>query len=1425
GDESRAETLTSDKRGADFIFDDLDDSVGSYVVYYPDKTVTIPTVQTQSGADNTDHIGRSGDCGTATATRQQDGTYSFTLDHKAAYLCFLPHINHLPSVKIKKIEVSCSGNIAGTYSLSKSGLYNGKNTSNKIVLNLNTKKDKDFFLGHDYHSEQDSCAAYMVIAPCGSQTFVASYYVTDTLSRMDKLLRQTFTLNPQPNTVYPVEFNIRDLEFRAVDMGLSVNWSNVNVNAPVPTSHGTYYDNDADANAALLSQTTVTEWLMPDADQREELLEKCQWEWVSYDGVNGYLVTAPSAARDDGNVHRLFIPSKSNTQVTPEAALSAVCRPIEALMIDLGLPSGVKWASRNVGANSVEDYGNYYAWGETETKDSYTSGTYKYGTRNLGNNLDIGGTQNDAATLYMGNAWRMPTITEWHELNDNCTWTWSSVNGINGFIITGINGNRIFLPASGARKDNGISFTGSGASYPSSNQGGDNSSYAWTVTWSTGEGGGARYFANNDNYYPLHHYNYRSDRYIGRTIRAVAPTMTTSTDGIGYKINTDSTSWRMGDTKAVLYGTLSSTAPIKGSVTVGFVIGDSANIKIGTSLFNHSQSVITAGSFRDTISVHDNIGYYYRAYIITGDTVFYGESRQFGYVMVDLGLKSGVKWANMNLGADIPEEYGYYYAWGETSPKDTYTTGNYAYGTQNIGEGYSIAGTTYDAAHVNLGNAWRMPTYAELKELVDSCDWEKVTQNNVNGYRVKSRKNGNSIFLPQGGFKINGNLSWENRGGSYPSATQVGDGNSNAYTLSWGNGFGIYGNDDYYPFEQRSMSRAGRYVGRTIRAVAAPNVTTPDGLAFNILTDSATWKPGESRAYLYGTFTTTTPLTEPLTVGFVIGDSSQIIRGKSRYEYTMQTQQACRITTDVEVYMDMGYWYKAFVVVGDSTYYGQARHFGLEMVNLGLPSGRLWANMNVGAGTPEQYGDYYAWAEVETKDTYTAGTYKYATTQNLSDDYDIAWTGMDAAHINMGGVWRMPSSDDLYELNNNCTWEWVLQNNVKGYRVTGPNGNSIFLPAAGFKETNNSPLYAGYGGSYFSSRQVGDGNVNAYTLSWKNGRDVYGNDDYYPFERRENTRAGRYFGRSVRAVAVPNVVLEDNAMLILTDSAHWQLNDTQATVYGTFANMRKLSAPITVGIIIGDSSNVTLNTATFTYSKETSDPCRLNTTVDVEYNMGYWYRAYALVDGHVYYGTAKHFGWEMVDLGLPSGTLWSNVNVGSAWPEDYGKYYAWGEVSEKDTYTRDNYQYYDNGSYMTIGSNGNIASTNYDVAYLTMGNAWRMPTVDELRELNNNCTWTWVLVNGIKGYRVTGPNGSSIFLPAAGFKETSSSPLYAGNGGSYFSSMQVSDGNVNAYTLSWKNGRDVYSNDDYYPFERRENTRAGRYFGRTIRPVAVRKRQ
>ena len=124
---------------------------------------------------------------------------------------------------------------------------------------------------------------------------------------------------------------------------------------------------------------------------------------------------------------------------------------------------------------------------------------------------------------------------------------------------------------------------------------------------------------------------------------------------------------------------------------------------------------------------------------------------------VDLGLS--VYWASCNLGAEKPEEYGEYYAWGETKPKSSYTQENYAYynasTTQYINIGSDISGTEYDAATVNLGSDWRMPTEVQMQELIDNCKWEWTQINAVNGYKVIG-PNGNSIFLPAAGYYLYG---------------------------------------------------------------------------------------------------------------------------------------------------------------------------------------------------------------------------------------------------------------------------------------------------------------------------------------------------------------------------------------------------------------------------------------------------------------------------------------------------------------------------------------------------------------------------------------------------------------------------------------------------------------------------------------------
>lgn len=146
-----------------------------------------------------------------------------------------------------------------------------------------------------------------------------------------------------------------------------------------------------------------------------------------------------------------------------------------------------------------------------------------------------------------------------------------------------------------------------------------------------------------------------------------------------------------------------------------------------------------------------------------------------------------------------------------------------------------------------------------------------------------------------------------------------------------------------------------------------------------------------------------------------------------------------------------------------------AKHFD-EYVDLGLPSGTLWATRNIGANTPVEYGDYFAWGETKPKDVYDWGTYKWCkgsghTFTKYCTNYDYGYNGFtdhkrkldpedDAAYVNWGSSWRMPTKEQQDELREKCTWTWTTLDGVNGRLVTGPNGNTIFLPAAGERADN-----------------------------------------------------------------------------------------------------------------------------------------------------------------------------------------------------------------------------------------------------------------------------------------------------------------------------------------------------------------------------------
>lgn len=186
----------------------------------------------------------------------------------------------------------------------------------------------------------------------------------------------------------------------------------------------------------------------------------------------------------------------------------------------------------------------------------------------------------------------------------------------------------------------------------------------------------------------------------------------------------------------------------------------------------------------------------------------------------------------------------------------------------------------------------------------------------------------------------------------------------------------------------------------------------------------------------------------------------------------------------------------------------------VQAVDLGLPSGIRWASCNVGATTPEGYGYYFAWGETDSKKDYSWATYKYA---NVGEFYHYKFTKYctdassgdngfidnktvlepedDAATANWGDVWRMPTDAEWTELREQCTWTWTAQNGMNGYQVASKtNGNSIFLPAAGFRDGNAAPYVAGRRGYYWSLSLLENSSDDIWIVTFKHEKVERQND-------------------------------------------------------------------------------------------------------------------------------------------------------------------------------------------------------------------------------------------------------------------------------------------------------------------------------------------
>ena len=1063
------------------------------------------------------------------------------------------------------------------------------------------------------------------------------------------------------------------------------------------TSDGRSYNYGERREISLKEQTTY-----PDLQVAPQKLTVEVGETVTFDitaGSGKYEAKSEddkvATASVDGNMVSITGVSVDNTTVTIIDKETNKTAPIEVVVVkkqqqevpaeavDLELPSGTLWAAFNVGATKPEEYGLYFAWGETQgyrgnephffgwSNYKWCNGGYnkltkycskaEYGVVDNKTTLDLA---DDAAHANWGGQWHMPTNEQINELKSNCYSEWTTQKGVEGMLYTSKkNGKTVFFPGAGIRWEFEYDWEGSGW-------------LIWSSTVSEAEPSKAKDLSSSGSYfYYGGYYLYPQTRYFGRSVRAVMDGGQQPTVYPDLKVAPQKLTLEVGE-------------KVTFDITAGSGKYDaiSKNDDVATASVNGKEVTIVGVSVETTTVVIKDTETNQEAPIQI--EVIKPSVPTTPAEAIDLGLPSGTKWASYNLGAAKIEDYGCYFAWGETEEKDRYKWSTYTLcddGNErkchNIGS--DIAGTQYDVARQMWGGSWQMPDYDHWLELKDNTSYSMTTINGVSCCKLTG-PNGKSIYLPASGQFDDYRVVYDGSVGNYWSSSKYGE--STAYMAFFTNesgGFLTWGNSN-------------RCIGYTIRPVIPGDKPVfPD---LKLSTNSLTLDEGSS-----GTV--------------------QVTSGSGKYRCAHESYGIITAAVDGSTITVTALTAGDVKLIVSDTQSGQQKEIAVTVKakpqitypNLTLASTatlNLKTRQNSGYDITSGSGSYSVKSSNNNVATAEITDFVNVITSENGKSVRVTAVGVGNATItvtdNLSGQTAsfnvsVTQNVDLLKLS---TYSLSLKEGESGEVLITSSGNGNVLIAtsdasvASFTSSGNKitvkGLKAGTCTVSVNDGQTGETAEVAVTVTARQ----FVLSNYGPI----NVTSGTSYIISI-------------------------LNGGREGVMVNQTNYDNCSVGLDDGIVAIIGKNKGKSYVTITDQKS-------NEEVVVEVN---------ITDPAVAPGTPA----EAVDLGLPSGTKWATFNVGAVKPADFGGFYAWGETVEKTDYSVDDYTMWSKYSYS--GSRVRLSSSD-DVATKLWGGSWHMPTYEQMTELVNYCSWFWTTINGVSGHLVLGLNYHVIFLPAAGTK-------------------------------------------------------------------------